>query len=99
MTGFYDGYILWIENNGEIMFTTHIKKWGDSLAIRLPQSLLTHLDVKEDCEIEISIDEGRLILSPVKKPKYTLDELLAKVTPDSLHDEIEFGAPPGKEVL
>jgi len=79
------------------MVTTHIKKWGNSLAVRFPQSLLAQLNLKEDCEVEIRIDEGRLILSPVKKPKYTLDELLAQVTPESLHDEIDFGAPLGKE--
>ena len=79
------------------MVTTHIKKWGNSLAVRFPQSLLAQLNLKEDGEVEISIDEGRLILSPVRKPKYTLDELLAQVTPDSLHGEVDFGAPRGKE--
>jgi antitoxin MazE len=79
------------------MVTTHIKKWGNSLAIRFPQSLLAQLNLKEDGEVEIKIEEGRLILSPVKKRKYTLDELLAQVTPESLHDEIDFGAPSGKE--
>jgi antitoxin MazE len=79
------------------MVITHIKKWGNSLAIRFPQSLLAQLNLKEDGEVEIKIEEGRLILSPVKKPKYTLDELLAQVTPESLHDEVDFGAPRGKE--
>ena len=81
------------------MVITQIKKWGNSLAVRLPQSLLAQLDLKENGEVEIGIDEGRLIISPVRKPKYTLDELLTKVTPDSLHEEIEFGAPRGKEVF
>jgi antitoxin MazE len=86
-----------MQNNGENMVTTHIKKWGNSLAVRFPQSLLAQLDLKEDSEVEISIDEGRLILSPFKKSKYTLDELLAKFTSNSLHEEIDFGAPRGKE--
>jgi antitoxin MazE len=80
------------------MIITHIRKWGNSLAVRFPQSILAQLNLQEDGEIEISIEEGRLILSPVKKPKYTLDELLSQVTPESLHDEIDFGAPLGKEV-
>jgi antitoxin MazE len=80
------------------MITTYIRKWGNSLAVRLPQSLLAQLNLQADGEVEISIDEGRLILSPVKKPSYRLDELLAQISPESLHDEIDFGKPVGKEV-
>jgi len=79
------------------MITTHIRKWGNSPAIRLPQSLLAQLNLKTDEEVEINIDEGRLILTPVKKPKYTLDELLAQISPENRHNEIDFGAPTGKE--
>ena len=81
------------------MITTRIKKWGNSLAVRFPQSLLAQVDLKEDGEIEINIVEGKLILSPVKKHAYTLDELLAQITPDKLHEEIDFGKPVGNEVL
>jgi antitoxin MazE len=80
------------------MITTHIRKWGHSLAVRFPQSLLAQLNLQADGEVEISIEEGRLVLSPVKKPKYTLDELLAQIKPESLHDEIDFGESLGKEV-
>ena len=81
------------------MITTHIKKWGNSLAVRFPQSLLAQLNLQADAEVEIQIEEGRLILSPVKKPSYTLDELLAQITPENLQDEIDFGKPVGKEEL
>ena len=81
------------------MITTHIRKWGNSLAIRFPQSLLAQLNLQVDEEVEISLEEGRLILSPVKRPKYKLDELLSQITPESLHEEIDFGQPVGKEVL
>ena len=75
------------------MITTHLRKWGNSLAIRIPQSLLAQLNISADGEVEISVDEGRLILSPHKRPRYTLDELLSQITPESLHDEIDFGRP------
>jgi len=75
------------------MTSAHLRKSGNSLAIRLPKTLLAILDLREGSRVEISIDRERLILSPVKKPKYTLDELLAQVTPESLHDEIDFSRP------
>jgi antitoxin MazE len=79
------------------MTTTFIRKWGNSLAIRLPQKLLDQLNLQADGEVEISLEEGRLILSPVKKAKYSLDELLAQITPSNLHDEIDYGKPVGRE--
>jgi antitoxin MazE len=80
------------------MITTHIRKWGNSLAVRFPQTLLAQLNLQADGEVEISIEEDRLIISPVKKPKYTLDELLAQIDSKSVQDEIDFGGPLGKEV-
>ena len=80
------------------MITTHIRKWGHSLAIRLPQSILAQLNLRADGEVEISIEEGRLILSPLKKTKYFLDDLLSQVTPENMQAEIDFGSPAGKEI-
>lgn len=80
------------------MTTTYVRKWGNSLAIRIPQSLLAQLNLQADGQVEIRLEEGRLILSPVKKPGYTLDELLAQITPESLHAEIDTGNAIGKEV-
>jgi antitoxin MazE len=41
--------------------------------------------------------DGKLVLEPVK-PVYTLVELLAQVTPENLHQEVETGAAVGSEV-
>jgi antitoxin MazE len=79
------------------MIIARIKKWGNSLALRFPQSLLAQINLQADGEVEISLDKGRIIVSPVKKPSYTLDDLLGQISPDSLHDEIDFGKPTGKE--
>ena len=79
------------------MTTTHIRKWGNSLGIRLPQSLLAQLNLQENGEVEISVEDGRLLVLPVKKPAQTLDELLARITPENRHGEVAFGKPAGKE--
>ena len=44
-------------------------------------------------------EEGRLIIQAVRPDRYDLDQLLAGVTPDNLHDEADFGNPVGKELL
>jgi antitoxin MazE len=34
-----------------------------------------------------------------KKPKYTLDELIAQITPENRHEEFDWGPDVGKEIL
>lgn len=80
------------------MVTTHIKKWGNSFAVRLPQNILAQLNLPADGEVTISVDGGQIILSPVKKVEYSLEELLAQCPPESLHGEIDFGKVEGNEV-
>jgi antitoxin MazE len=47
----------------------------------------------------INIEENgeRIIVEPIKKPKYKLADLLIKINENNLHEEQSFGAPVGKE--
>jgi antitoxin MazE len=81
------------------MAITHIKKWGNSFGVRIPQGLLAQLNLQADGEVEIILENGRLILLPVvKRASYSLDELLSQITTDNLHGEADFGKPVGNEV-
>ncbi|MDE2859749.1 MAG: hypothetical protein OXN94_18015 [Chloroflexota bacterium] len=35
---------------------------------------------------------------PVKEPHYTLEELVAQITPENRHREIDIGSAVGKEI-
>lgn len=59
------------------MAITHIKKWGNSQGIRIPRSILEQLNLQVDDVVEITMDNGRLILSPIRRMTYSLDELLS----------------------
>ena len=75
---------------------SNIREWGNSLAIRIPQALAIEAGLEKDAEIELSVINGRLIIE--RTPKYTLEELLAGVTPENLHAETDTGDPVGNEV-
>jgi antitoxin MazE len=78
-----------------------VKKWGNSLAVRIPKPLAAEIGLSENAEVELSSDRGRLVVSPLKrtrKRKYSLKEMLRGITPENLHGEIDFGPPVGKEV-
>jgi hypothetical protein len=39
----------------------------------------------------------RLLRRPHEKPSYTLEELVARITPENIHPEFDFGPPVGRE--
>jgi antitoxin MazE len=73
-----------------------INRWGNSLGVRIPLPVATELGLKIGTVVEVTIEDGRAVISPVKK-KYTLAELLEGVTPDSIDGEYAWGQPVGNE--
>ena len=73
-----------------------IGKWGNSLGIRLPKHVLEALDLSVKDKIICTVKNGKVILKPVSKSKYILEELLEKV--DEPREEIFWGKPEGEEV-
>jgi antitoxin MazE len=72
-------------------------KWGNSHAVRLPKKVLEQAAIQEGDELEVRVEDGRIALQPAA-PKLTLRELVARITPRNLHDELDWGKPVGREV-
>ena len=78
---------------------TALKKWGNSLALRIPAPLARQLNLTENTRVECAIMDGSLVISPVTEARpYSLDQLLDRVTPENIHGEMDVGAPVGKEI-
>ncbi|WP_055076956.1 AbrB/MazE/SpoVT family DNA-binding domain-containing protein [Pseudanabaena sp. 'Roaring Creek'] len=77
--------------------TVTIAKWGNSLAVRIPQAMAEQLQIQAGSEINIEIIDGKIILTPHRRKKYTLDELLDNMTAEHLHPEISTGVSVGNE--
>lgn len=75
----------------------NIKKWGNSASVRIPHSVMTAAALKIDQAVDVREEDGRVVIEPVQGPSYDLDTLLAGMTPDTFHDEVDFGTPVGKE--
>jgi antitoxin MazE len=76
-----------------------VKKWGNSASVRIPVSVMEATQLKLDDPVEVRVDAGRIIIEPVRTQIFALDELLAGISPENLHAEVDFGAPVGKEAL
>lgn len=78
--------------------TNLVRKWGNSAAVRIPAGVLAEAGLEIDQPVEIRQEAGRIIIEPVRKLRFELDNLLAEIRPDNLHDPIDTGAPVGREV-
>ena len=75
---------------------TKVARWGNSLALRLPKSLSSELGFCEDSLVEFEVCEGTLVVKHVARA-LTLEELVAGITPENLHAEVEWGQALGAE--
>jgi antitoxin MazE len=74
-----------------------VVKWGDSLAIRIPENLAEDLHLAEGIEVDLSAVDGTLVIKPRSGKRYSLDELIKRITPENLHTEIDSGIAVGNE--
>ena len=76
---------------------TRIQKWGDGVAIAIPESLAADFGLSEDLWIELRPRSGRLEIVPVSSESSDLTRMLARVTDENLHHEADTGASVGNE--
>ncbi|MCI0419576.1 MAG: AbrB/MazE/SpoVT family DNA-binding domain-containing protein [Acidobacteria bacterium] len=74
-----------------------VQKWGNSLALRIPKPFAQDAAVKEGTLVDVSVSEGKLVVTPVRKRTITLKQLLTKVHRGNLHGEVDSGPPVGRE--
>jgi antitoxin MazE len=70
---------------------TRIRKWGNSLGLRIPKSFAKEAAIEEDSPVDISLEGDRLVIRPVRAAQYQLSDLLSRVTKDNRHEEILTG--------
>lgn len=74
----------------------NLRKWGNSLGIRVPKVFVEQLGLKENSEVEVKVVGEEIVIS--KSKAYSLEKLLKKVDKDVLHMEIDLGPIKGKEI-
>ena len=77
---------------------SRVRKWGNSLGVRVPRELAVRAGLSEGARIDIEgYADGRIVITPSRR-RFTLDELLAGMTPEQEHP-LEDDGPRGAELL
>ena len=74
-----------------------VQKWGNSLGIRIPKAVAQEVALETDSEVDLSTQDGRIVISPIAQKTVSLRQLLSKVTEANLHGEISTGKVEGRE--
>jgi len=82
------------------MKTTVIRKWGNSIAVRLPKDSARKFGLRDGVTVRLVEEEKTHSLSirSLREHEYTLEELVSRITPQNRHEETDWGLPVGKEV-
>ena len=74
-----------------------VKKWGNSLAVRIPKPFAEEINLKENDNVNISVKDGRIVIEHAVR-EYELEELIDKVEEENIHEEYSYGKAQGKEI-
>lgn len=77
---------------------SRIQKWGNSLALRIPKTFAQEIGLDRDVPVDMSLEDGRLIVVPVTKTPMILERLLEQITEDNIHHEVDTGPAIGEEI-
>lgn len=77
--------------------TAKIQKWGNSLALRLPNVVAEQIHMHEGASVTLELEDGTLRIKSARV-SYRLGDLLKKVKPGNLHSDTDWGKPKGREI-
>ena len=73
------------------------KKRGNSLALRIPRAFAAEARLLPNTPVDLALDGEKLVVSPIQAAPAGLEDLLAGVTEENLHGEVDTGPPAGRE--
>ena len=76
---------------------TQVSKWGNSLAVRIPQAIVRDARLAEGDKLSLDLAGDGSIVLRSRRRKYSLDGLVSNITPKNRHRETDWGSPQGQE--
>lgn len=75
-----------------------LQKWGNSMGIRIPSSILKTLNLKSNDILEIVEEDNKIIITVRKNKKISLSERFKKYNGKNEVTSYDWGEPVGKEI-
>jgi len=88
-----------VDTGGDHNMRTVVKKWGNSASVRIPAAVMQAVHLELDETVDVREESGRIVIERAQRKEYALAEFVNRITPNNLHDEVDFGRAVGKEAL
>jgi antitoxin MazE len=75
-----------------------IKKWGNSLGVRLPAAIAREANLEVDQRVNIRVESGSVVITPEPRAAMSLGERLAQYDAGTHGGEVMPADPVGNEV-
>ena len=75
-----------------------VRKWCNSLALRIPKVYAGETQIQEGSSVDLSLQDGTLVITPVDKKAFTLEQILKDVRPEIRHPSMDSGSAVGQEI-
>jgi antitoxin MazE len=76
---------------------TRVQRWGNSLGLRIPKAFAAEVSIDAGSSVELSIEDGDLIVRPLQRSKYDIDALVGQIVPSNVHEPVDWGGSVGRE--
>ena len=92
-----EGYPTYIPGEGSMI--SSIKKWGNSQGLRLTRKILEEAQLDVGDQVDITVEDRRIILTPVAqvRGRIRLRDLVSRLSGPDRAEEVDWGAPEGRE--
>ena len=87
----------WVNHFGSMTTTAVLKKWGNSIALRLPSAVVKAENLVAGSQVQIHISENGLKVSRMPGESRIVG-LCTAITPENVHIQTEWGSPQGQEI-
>jgi len=79
--------------------TLKLRRWGNSLAVRIPAQLARSVGFREGQPVELSTQDSAVLVPATGEPRLSLTKMLALFDPEQHGGEVLAASPVGKEVI
>jgi len=77
--------------------TLSLQKWGNGTGVRIPKKVVQAAKLHINQPLSVVLQDGSIVLTPIKDSELTLESMLRGVTPDQVGGELDWGEDIGAE--
>lgn len=75
-----------------------VKKWGNSLGLRIPQAIANQIDICDGSKINLVLKNNKIEITSAENNEYQLNELVEMISESNPHNEISSSQIQGNEI-